>query len=112
MKAGIAGLEKALNLIVDAINGRCPLEGDGIRIEYGPTGAIISRAKDSIGDSSGGGKSQSGATSTGNQAWLTTPNGETAGWQTIQVLDTSTSPPTVYDKYVWGGSNINPRGCS
>lgn len=95
---GIKALEGVLNNLVAAINRRTINTGYGLTKEEGETGVTI---KLQVGKTGQGGDSGPAAADTENEPWKTTPDNETAGWQTVGLMDDNCNRFTMW---VWGGS--------
>jgi hypothetical protein len=88
--SGWTWLETALNAMIDEMNRQKPLASASIAVEESPNGTLLKVA----------GPQQVG-TGDGPQPDLITPDGETAAWQQIHVVDQNCNQ---YTMYVWGGS--------
>lgn len=91
---GIKALEGVLNNLVAAINRRTVDTGPGLTKKESDSGVIIDVAQ---GSKAGG----DGTPSTSGGAWLTTPDGETAGWHQVTVVDDACNQLKMW---VWGGT--------
>jgi hypothetical protein len=78
-------LETALNAIINEVNRQKPLGSASIAVEESPSGTLLK---------------VTGARG-GDEPWKITPDGETAGWHQIHVVDQNCNQ---YTMYVWGGS--------
>jgi hypothetical protein len=108
VSCGIKALEGVLNNLVAAINRRTIDTGSGLTKHESESGIIISlaSAKADQGDSSQNPNTGGGGSSGG--AWLTTPDGETAAWHQVVVMDANCTPLL---QWVWSGSpGGNPAG--
>jgi hypothetical protein len=102
VSAGNAQLEAVLNNLVGAINRRTIETGSGLTKKESANGVIISlqtaKASGDAGNPSGG--------SSGD--WTTTPDGETAKWHQVIVMDANC---VELKQWVWSGSpGGNPAG--
>jgi hypothetical protein len=93
VKIDWAWLQDNLNLIIDAVNRQKPLSSATIAIDEMPSGTMLSLTA-----AQGGG----GAPST-DTPWKTTPDGEQAGWHSLNVVDQNCNQ---YTMWVWGGTPV------
>lgn len=96
IKCGIKPLEAALNNLVDAINRRTISTGYGLTKEEGESGVIIRlQTREQGADST-----PPAAAAPQDDPWRYTPDNQTAGWQSVHVMDENCNS---FSMWVWGG---------
>jgi hypothetical protein len=95
VKVGWKELEDILNGMIKGINRRTIINGAGLSKQETDSGTMlwITKLGDSEGNDAGGGAA--------TDPWRITPDGETAGWHAVQVMDENCNR---FSMYVWGGT--------
>jgi hypothetical protein len=93
VSVGWKALEDVLNNFVRAINRRTIDTGFGLVKNESESGIVISLESAKVG--------QGGSQGPQDDPWRTTPDGETATWHAVSVMDENCNR---FSMWVWGGS--------